>query len=154
MKAYFLKLFAYDLWANHAVLSELVSQDVKDEKIISWMNHIINAEKIWFERIQLGEYSTTAWENHPTASIYIRMQAIHDEMKEWLENLPIEDLMASTTSYANSKGDKFKTAWVDILAHVMNHSTHHRAQIAARMRELGFVPPATDYIFYLRKFGK
>lgn len=38
----------------------------------------------------------------------------------------------------------------DIVAHVVNHSTYHRGQVAAMLYDLGIVPPATDYPVFLR----
>jgi uncharacterized damage-inducible protein DinB len=34
---------------------------------------------------------------------------------------------------------------------VVNHGTHHRAQIALLLREAEIAPPATGYIYYLRE---
>ena len=36
------------------------------------------------------------------------------------------------------------------MQHVVNHSTLHRGQVVGMIRQLGIVPPATDYLFYLR----
>lgn len=54
-------------------------------------------------------------------------------------------------AYANSEGTPFETPLRDILTHVANHGTHHRAQIVLVLREAKIAPPPTDYIFYVRK---
>jgi uncharacterized damage-inducible protein DinB len=56
-----------------------------------------------------------------------------------------------TIAYKNTRGESFENSVRDILFHINNHSTHHRAQIAARIREAGITPPTSDYIFYRRK---
>ncbi|WP_379084396.1 DinB family protein [Pedobacter sp. UC225_65] len=38
----------------------------------------------------------------------------------------------------------------DILFHVFNHSTYHRAQIATLFKESGITPPVTDFIILKR----
>jgi len=38
--------------------------------------------------------------------------------------------------------------WV-VLRHVVNHSTYHRGQVAAKLKRLGAEPPATDMIFWV-----
>jgi len=53
--------------------------------------------------------------------------------------------------YQNLSGNQFRDVLSDIMTHVINHSTHHRAQIAKTVREAGLAPPLTDYIFYLRR---
>jgi uncharacterized damage-inducible protein DinB len=51
--------------------------------------------------------------------------------------------------YKNLKGDAFaKPVW-EILLHVVNHGTYHRGQIAAMLRQLGHVPPSTDFIYFV-----
>ncbi|MFW9888284.1 MAG: DinB family protein [Candidatus Thorarchaeota archaeon] len=42
--------------------------------------------------------------------------------------------------------DKKTKRW-QVLSHVINHGTAHRAQIGAMLRLLGFKPPSQDYIF-------
>ncbi len=150
MKAYFLDMFAYDNWANQLVLSELVKHDIRDEKVHHWLNHIVNAEKIWFERIQTGSMKTMPWEEYPLSSLYSRMHAIHEEIMSWLRDRSDEELAKGIAQYTTTQGEAFQTPWIQILAHVVNHSTHHRGQVVARMREQGIAPPSTDYIFFLR----
>jgi uncharacterized damage-inducible protein DinB len=36
-----------------------------------------------------------------------------------------------------------------VLRHVVNHSTYHRGQVAAKLRRLGVEPAATDFIFWM-----
>ena len=51
----------------------------------------------------------------------------------------------------NSKGETFSNKIKDILFHIINHSTYHRAQIATDLKQNGIEPINTDYIFYKRK---
>jgi uncharacterized damage-inducible protein DinB len=39
----------------------------------------------------------------------------------------------------------------DLIRHVVNHSTYHRGQLATQLRQLGQIPPATDFIVYRRE---
>lgn len=38
----------------------------------------------------------------------------------------------------------------DIMFHIVNHSTYHRAQIATELKDHGIEPLKTDYILYKR----
>ena len=40
---------------------------------------------------------------------------------------------------------------VDQMQHIANHATMHRGQVVGMIRQLGFEPPATDLLFYLRR---
>ena len=52
MKLYFLKLYQYNAWANNRVLNALTRQQVKSEKILSIMGHIVAAQFLWLHRIK------------------------------------------------------------------------------------------------------
>jgi uncharacterized damage-inducible protein DinB len=38
-----------------------------------------------------------------------------------------------------------------VLRHVVNHSTYHRGQVAAKLKRLGIDQPATDFVFWARE---
>lgn len=54
-------------------------------------------------------------------------------------------------SYSNSKGEMFSNTIDDVLFHVINHSTYHRAQIATDLKIAQIESANTDYILYRRK---
>lgn len=151
MKAHLLDLYAYDLWANKRILDTILNHGIQDDKVSRWLNHMINAEKLWLERIQTGRFQTMPWEEFSMEALVERIQATHQDIVTWLGNLSAIELENGIASYSNTKGEAFQTPWIGILTHVVNHSTHHRGQVAARIRELGFTPPATDYILYIRE---
>jgi uncharacterized damage-inducible protein DinB len=151
MKSYLLNLYAYDLWANKRILDAILTNAIQDDKISRWFNHIINAERIWLERMQTGSFQTQVWGEVPSSALEERLNSTNQDILDWLNSLSEVELNNGIAKYSNSRGEAFETPWIGILAHVANHSTHHRGQIAARIRELGFVPPQTDYIFYLRR---
>jgi uncharacterized damage-inducible protein DinB len=54
--------------------------------------------------------------------------------------------------YKNLRGDGYENKLEDILAHLINHGTHHRAQIGQELKLAGVENlPVTDYIFYIRE---
>lgn len=149
MKEHFIQLFTYDLWANTKMIHALQEHDIGDEKCIYWMSHILNAHTIWQDRIEGRQPKLAVNAAHALDGLEEQFQAFFHSQIEWLTIIPPEKYGASV-AYANSRGDQFSQTVTEILSHVINHSTHHRAQVAARLRELGVVPPPTDYIFYLR----
>ena len=62
-----------------------------------------------------------------------------------------EENLDKLISYQNSSGKIFSNKLSDILLHLFNHGTHHRAQISLLLRQNNIVPPKTDYIFYKRE---
>ena len=45
-------------------------------------------------------------------------------------------------------GDEQKVTHWKVLFHIVNHATLHRGQVMAMLRQLGHVPPGTDYLFF------
>lgn len=147
MYTHFQQLFEYDLWANGRILHALVENEVSDEKSISWINHIVNAEIIWTERIQGKKHTVAPGLIRPLREVAPAMYTVHQQLRELVE--PYMDY-AREIAYQNSRGEQYSNTVRDIFTHIINHSTHHRAQIAARLREIGIAPPGTDYIFFVR----
>lgn len=114
------------------------------QKSNHWMVHILEAHRIWLERIenQIPEFRDDI------------------PMDDWLElensnynrsiNIINHKPLDRPIRYENSAGKSFVNTLSDILYHVTNHTTHHRAMIIASLRESGVEPPVTDYIFYKR----
>ena len=143
------KQFEYDLWANTLMIDALINHQISDEKSLKWINHIVNAEIIWMDRIQGIPMSVPPFSDRTLEDCKVEMMGTAQRIRIYLDSAT-EDDISQILNYSNTKGDSFQNIIKDILAHLVNHSTHHRAQIAARVRELGIAPPQTDYIFYLR----
>ena len=52
--------------------------------------------------------------------------------------------------FDNEEGRLFTSTLQDMLFHIINHSTHHRSQIAMNFRDNELEPLSLDYIFYKR----
>ncbi len=110
------------------------------------MSHIIQAHLIWNSRLSQKKGPATAWEIKPMAELK-KLDA--ENFADTLAIINARDF-TETINYTNLKGDAFTNSIRDILFHVINHSTYHRGQIAADLKQHGIEPPITDYIFYKR----
>lgn len=149
MKDKFNELFAYNYEMNKQVIQLITQHEPTiSEKIFELISHTINAHQIWNARInkeeELGVWQLNSWENIPT----INAQN-YDKTINILQN----NNLSTIVSYRNSKGEQFKNKIEDILFHIINHSTYHRAQIATECRNLGIKPLVTDYIMYKRNIS-
>ncbi|MGZ5244572.1 MAG: DinB family protein [Bacteroidia bacterium] len=59
--------------------------------------------------------------------------------------------MSEKIIYVNSQGERFENSLQDVLFHLINYGTHHRAQISTLFRQNDMAPPAADYFFWVRK---
>lgn len=141
--------FQYNNWADSKMLEALIVNEIRDEKILIWMAHIINAKWIWMNRIQSLPHSVSPWQERSLSECQQLQKEFSLSISAFLHKRSELDL-SQIIHYQNSKGIAFSGCVKDILTHIVNHSTHHRAQIAAKLRELDFVPPSTDFIFFVR----
>ncbi len=110
-------------------------------------SHILNSTRIWISRIKGETPVVDRFDLLPVEEFSVWNQQNIDELYHILEYTDL----AVKVSYSNSQGDKFNDAVSDILFHLVNHSTYHRAQVATQFRINGVKPPATDYIFLKRQ---
>lgn len=108
--------------------------------------HVLNAHQIWISRILHTTAFTVKQLHDITDCPQIDRENFHNSIRV-VEEFNLNEML----SYTNSSGESFSNKISDILFHVINHSTHHKAQISSQFRQAGIEPLITDYIFYKRK---
>lgn len=146
MKEEFKELFEYNYHSNEKLI-QLISKNLHNvsEKTFKLLNHIINAQQIWNARIK-NEKEVDVWQLNEWNLILNMNNQNHSKTLHIISEINIELVI----EYTNSKGIKFSNKIKDILFHVINHSTYHRAQIATDLKNCGIEPLNSDYIFYRR----
>lgn len=153
LKSYFIDLFHYTRWANREIITAVETVDEHDaawSRIIRLLSHIMRAQEIWLGRVQDTDGARTAvWDDDDLETCIRRAET---STQDWLTHLEActEADFEVAIEYTNSKGQPFTNELRDICAHIVNHGTHHRSQIALLLRDAGIAPPPTDYIVYLR----
>ncbi len=149
MKSYFIQLLNYDRYANLQVLS-LINGSHQPAKPVQLMAHLLAAQQIWLRRCT-GQPINGAvlWPDWPADALE---QIIDDNHQRWLTFLEKSNDgdFEKSISYKDLKGNPFENRLSDILAHMINHGTHHRAQAGQHLKLAGADLPVSDYIFYLR----
>lgn len=148
MKKYFLKLYAYNTWANVRVLTCLRAQQVDDEKILSLMGHIVAAQFLWLYRIKaLPPPDVKLWGRYSLLQLTTQAEEIE---KQWIGFIENTDNFDRELTYTNYVGEPYVNNVEMIMIHLVNHSSYHRAQIAMLLRQMGQEPVNTDFITYDR----
>lgn len=147
MKAYFHQLFDYNYYCNKRLIDTCCNLQAMPEKSAELFSHILNAHHIWNARILGVDSQVQVWEVHKCEA----WQDLHyDNQRNTFEIITNADHLEKRIDYENSQGRTFANTLQDILFHILNHSTHHRGQIAMDFRANGLEPLELDYIFYKR----
>ena len=148
LKHHFLQQIAYDLWANERVIAavaELPDGDAKGDAL-RLLAHALRATTRWIERVIDGEASTRDRVDAPEAML----ERAHANARAWtalLDERTAADF-AKDVTYEMREGEERVSELRVIVAHVLNHATHHRGQAVRHIRLAGATPPSTDVIFW------
>jgi len=151
MKDHFLKLFTYDKFENEAMLTAIMETGIPAaaEKT---MAHLLSAQQIWIGRCKgiAPAAPIVLWPDWKADTFQQTIANNYGQWADFLSGTGNEDLEKEVT-YKNSLGNSYENKLIDILTHVINHGTHHRAQIGQHLKQAGLEKlPNTDYIAFLR----
>ncbi len=162
---YLHQLYDFHYWANNRLLASAVG--VSNEQLyeplgFGWASihgtllHTLSAEWMWLERWHghSPEHPLAA-EDYPT---------LYDIQKKWnSQQTALLAFLAEQTStsilveidYTNTRGESFQLPLWQMMAHVVNHATHHRAEVAEMLTRLEVVHPEDELAHYfLEKSGQ
>ena len=147
MKQFFKELFEYSHHYNQQIAGVIhKNSDLISEKALSLFCHILNAHQIWNNRIDSVQKGFGVWQLHDVWELKKIDLINYEQSLIILDQFNPEDIFI----YTNTSGQHFSNNVRDVLFHIINHSTYHRAQIATEFRQSGLEPVATDYIKYKR----
>ena len=149
------RLVAYNQWANEKILKAIDGMTAEElarpvdayfgslEKNLA---HVLLATRVWLARWtgetapSLQDRITIPWRDAYTAT--------HVAFKAFVESLTDSDA-GRIVDYKNTKGEPFRMALDQLIAHVVNHGTHHRAETGMLLERVGRSPGDMDYVYYL-----
>jgi uncharacterized damage-inducible protein DinB len=150
MLEYFKRLFEYEFWATERVLDALKNIDPKaNEKLFKTASHVLVANQVWLYRLlkRLPANLDRVLDLKECNALFVTSK---EEWKKYLSGLS-EVQMGDKIAYENSKGTHYENALPDILAHIVNHGSYHRGQIASLVKQAGGDPVNTDFIGFVRQ---
>jgi uncharacterized damage-inducible protein DinB len=150
MKTHFLKLLDYDRFANLEIL-KLINEANEPELAVKLMAHLLSAQQVWYKRCKgLPDAGRVLWPDWKADTFEKTINENHDAWVSYVSELNPEDFN-KVIAYQTLRGDSYENLLSDILAHLINHGTHHRAQAGQQLKQAGIENlPLTDYIFYIR----
>ena len=156
-----MELFDYNLWANNRLFEsaaqlplEQYFQDVKASHggIHGTLTHIVGAQKVWLARWTAApDTSLLCGKDVVTLLELIAIwETVSSETAEFLTTFTDESLQ-QTLTITTSTGHQYTHTFQQMMQHLVNHSTAHRGQVTAMLRQVGITPPAVDLIAYYRR---
>jgi len=152
MKRNFITLFNYDGYANNLILN-LLNKAGNPARAVQLLAHVLAAQQIWLNRCMgMLPAQVKLWDDLNGDTVNLAAM-ITDNTNAWINYLnTLNDAdFEKTINYKNTKGDAFAEQLGLIINHVINHGTHHRAQIGQQVKVDSESLPNTDFIFYLRE---
>jgi uncharacterized damage-inducible protein DinB len=153
------ELFRYHDWANAKILALSAGLDdgqLDASKAMGFgslratLFHLVAAEEMWQDRMEgrpWAPLNTTA-EQVGLDELTQRFREVAERRNQLLANERDERWQRSV-AYRNTEGSPFEHRLGDLLTHVANHATHHRAQALNMLRDQArTVPGGLDYLFF------
>ena len=154
------ELFAYNAWANRRLFTALEALSAKDYtldlktsfgSVHGTVAHIVWGEDLWLRRWQ-GAPPPAVPQGKDLESLAAarrRWEEIEADRARFIGELTDARLEGELVVRA-STGGEFRHRLRETLLHGVDHSTYHRGQLVAMMRQLGHTPPATGLAGFYR----
>jgi uncharacterized damage-inducible protein DinB len=155
-------LYDYNDWATRRILDAaarlapeqfLAPMALNSGSVRDVLVHVLGAAWIWRQRCQFGEAPTSlpSPADFPTYAVLTeRWQSEEAAMRAYVGSLTDAAINAPLV-YRSTKGVAYTAILWQILTHVVNHGTQHRAEVAHVLTSYGYSPGDVDFILYLRQ---
>lgn len=163
-KTAILTFIDYHYWANARILDAAARLSQEQFSAPAGLNygsvrgtlaHALGAEMVWLMRCRDGVSPSVlpAEEEFPTVAVLRERWAEAERaMRAFLAG--VDDVgLARVVRYRTTKGIPGENPLWQLLLHVVNHGTQHRAEAAMALTDRGCSPGDVDFIVFLRERG-
>jgi len=142
---FFEEKFEFDLHANLMWSRHFTEHEAKlSPYMIRSMSHIINVYHLWASRLAFKKAESGEWDILPVDFMEKFHKANYQDIISFLEHHSLSEKI----NYHDSEGVPMEKETLDILYHILHHSTYHRAQIAKECRDLGLPVVSANFIVF------
>ncbi len=110
--------------------------------------HLLDVEDVWFSELRGAQPADPLPESvsaDDRETIRAHWNVVEENIRAYLADLQDEHLFSKPIT--DPEEDKDLIVW-QVLQHVVNHATDHRAQLLRALHDLGVDTKSQDYIFY------
>ena len=137
------------LLAHRDLVDRPIQPPLREMRSIRYIaSHMVGAEQRWVERRILGrdisDYETCAATS--IDDLFVDWDRTRSQTRAYLAKLNPDDYRRV---YTVGLGERWIGSLTveQILFHIFNHETHHRAQISMALQQFGLDPPDFDFVF-------
>ena len=157
------ELYAYNGWANERVRNSIQDLDPKIFKhdlgasfgsLQATVAHLVSAQWNWLRRWK-GQSASQPLPSESFASpeeANRRWVEVDRALAGFVDGLDAGSLHQSI-ALTTPQGRSYSSPLWRAMLHVVNHSSYHRGQIAAMLRQVGATPQGTDLMLYYRELS-
>lgn len=154
--SYYQLMAEYNFWMNQKIYQ--VCSSIPDEQrkqdmgaffksIHGTLNHLLYADKAWMGRFTAQLFPVIPMGQDLYADfdeLRAEREKIDREILAWVEGLD-PDWLSQPFEFNSQIDGKRRVlpSWV-FVTHLFNHQTHHRGQVTALIKQLGYEPGVTD----------
>jgi uncharacterized damage-inducible protein DinB len=155
---YLIQLYDYNYWANRRMMKAargLIEEQLHRQQGHSWgsvydtLLHIMNAEWLWLSRWKGSSPSVfPTRDDYPTlGAMDKRWAELEAEMRAFV-NQQTDDSLVREIAYRNTRREAFRLPLWQMMAHLPNHGTHHRGELAAMLAMIDVPHEEEDWLYY------
>jgi uncharacterized damage-inducible protein DinB len=154
--AQFRRLIAYNQWADERILAALAGLSAEElhqpreayfGSLADNLWHTVWAQELWLARWKGG---TGPPLERPAASDWPALfAAAHAGLRDYVAARAPDDF-DRVVHYRNTKGQPFALPLGQLVTHLVNHGTQHRAETGLLLERLGRSPGNLDYLIFAR----
>lgn len=169
LKSNFELMADYNQWMNQSLYhaaSSLNTAELNQDRgaffgsIMATLNHILVGDTIWLKRFACHPSNLVSLEyvrelNPPSsldailhtklASLLVARKTMDALIIEFADELT-EEVLTSSFTYTNTKGDLYTKNFGHLIQHFFNHQTHHRGQVSTLLSQAGVDIGMTDLL--------
>ena len=150
------KLISYNRWANERTLASIPGDTDSSDRRLQLFGHIVGGLRLWLLRMQHVPFDSPRYQAmkervFPQSITWEQckseLDSINSSYEEFITAFDLRKL-EEIVHYHNLAGVPQQASMDEMIYHIVNHSTYHRAQIASLVRAAGVTPAMTDYYIF------
>jgi uncharacterized damage-inducible protein DinB len=151
-------LIAYNEWANEKVLeaaSGLSEEELgrqvsgSHESVRMTLLHVAQVQTWWLSVLNGKPERPSLPEGMPFEQVRQWFRRSHDDLKAYADGLADERLAAEVSAYHPVEKKEYRWPSWQLLSHLVNHGSHHRAEAGLMLASLGHSPGDMDFIYFV-----